>query len=239
VLAIQLCRALARMRIFRRIMDTLRAPSRVAAINSSVQYLDRRIETIRTELLYELRYGQKPIMKTEPCEKAVLSPEKVLPGMRLNLGCGHLPFADFVNVDMRPLPGVDIIAPVDDLPVSPGTVSEIFSSHLLEHFPQEELRRKLLPYWTSLLTPTGTFRAVVPDGEAMVKNAANGNYPFEHFREVLFGSQDYTGDFHFNMFTPDSLSRILSEAGYSNITVPARGRRNGQCFEFEILATNS
>jgi len=224
---------------FSRITDVLRAPSRVAAIHNRVQYLDRRIETVRTELLYELRYGQKPLKETVPCEKTVLSPEKLRLGMRLNLGCGHLPLADFVNVDMRPLPGVDIIAPVDDLPVSPGTVSEIFSSHLLEHFPQEELRRKLLPHWFNLLMPTGTIRAVVPDGEAMVKNAANGSYPFEQFREVLFGSQDYTGDFHFNMFTPESLSKILSEAGFSKITVPARGRRNGQCFEFEIQATNS
>ena len=50
----------------------------------------------------------------------------------------------------------------------PGTLRELRSSHLLEHFPQEELRRRLLPYWFSLLAPGGRFTAIVPDGEAMV-----------------------------------------------------------------------
>jgi predicted SAM-dependent methyltransferase len=154
----------------------------------------------------------------------------------LNLGCGHVPLDGFVNVDMRGLPGVDIIAPVDDIPVGPGTVSEIFSSHLLEHFPQEALRRNLLPYWSSLLAPGGLFRAVVPDGEAMLAKAAEGSYPFHDFREVLFGSQDYTGDFHYNMFTPDSLAELLTEAGFKDIAVTARGRQNGRCYEFEIAA---
>jgi len=129
---------------------------------------------------------------------------------------------------------VDIVAPIDDIPIQHGTVSEIFSSHLLEHFPQEELRRSLLPYWASLLAPGGIFRAVVPDGEAMLTKAAEGSYPFHDFREVLFGSQDYTGDFHYNMFTPASLSDLLLEAGFSDIAVLARGRQNGRCYEFEI-----
>ena len=32
-------------------------------------------------------------------------------------------------------------------------MSEIYSAHLLEHFPEEELSRELLPYWYSLLRP--------------------------------------------------------------------------------------
>jgi len=224
------------MSLLGRLGDLIRAPFRVAAIQYTVRNLESRLETVRSELLYELRYGRRGETKQETPEKAVLSPEKLSGSVRLNLGCGHVPLAGFVNVDMRGLPGVDIVAPIDDIPVRPGTVVEIFSSHLLEHFPQEELRRSLLPYWASLLAPGGLFRAVVPDGEAMLAKAADGSYPFYDFREVLFGSQDYTGDFHYNMFTPASLSDLLVEAGFGEITVPAKGRRNGRCYEFEIQA---
>lgn len=224
------------MSVLGRLGDVVRAPFRVAATQNTVRNLECRLETVRSELLYELRYGRRGEAKQETTEKVVLSPEKLEDAVRLNLGCGHVPLAGFVNVDMRQLPGVDIIAPIDDIPVRPGTVSEIFSSHLLEHFPQEELRRRLLPYWVSLLAPGGLFRAVVPDGEAMLAKAAEGSYPFHDFREVLFGSQDYTGDFHYNMFTPASLSDLLGEAGFDEIAIPARGRQNGRCYEFEIQA---
>lgn len=80
---------------------------------------------------------------------------------------------------------------------------------------------------------------MVPDGEAMFAGLAVGTFPFEDFREVLFGGQDYEGDFHYNLFTPESLSSLLVETGFSNVRVVERGRRNGKCFEFEILASKA
>ena len=85
-------------------------------------------------------------------------------GLRLNLGCGHLALADYVNVDMRELPGVDVVAAIDDLPFDDGSVREIHSAHVLEHFAEEELHRRLLPYWLSQLEPGGEFRGIVPVG---------------------------------------------------------------------------
>lgn len=196
----------------------------------------QRVEFIRREIMYESKYG---LTNKSTMEKSarILVPEKVgkalATGIRLNLGCGHIPLDGYINVDQRELPGVDIISDVSNLPFEENSVTEIFSAHVLEHFPQERLRR-LLPYWRSLLKPQGTFRAIVPDGEAMLSGVAAGTYPFEQFREVLFGAQEYEGDFHFNLFTPDSLSNLLFEAGFKEVTVPIKGRPNGDCFEFEI-----
>ena len=156
---------------------------------------------------------------------------------RLNLGCGDLPLAGYLNVDPRDLPGVDIVAAVDDLPVAPGSVAEIFSVHLLGQFRQEALLR-LLPYWRSLLRPAGLFRAIVPDGSAMVAGLADGSYPFEEFRLALFGAPDGTGDVLRNLFTPDSLRHLLAEAGFTEIEIPVRGRRNDRWLEFEIVGRN-
>jgi predicted SAM-dependent methyltransferase len=199
-----------------------------------------RLELVRREILFELAHGgpNRDFTKTQPRLKTLekISQAKASNSLRLNLGCGHIAIDGYVNVDMRDLPGVDVIADVDALPFEPETVDEIFSSHIIEHFPQERLIRRLLPYWFSLLKPNGRFRAITPDAAAMLKHAATGTYAFEDFRQVLFGAQDYDGDYHYNMLTPESMSALLKTAGFCDIGLLAQGRRNGLCFEFEIQA---
>lgn len=54
--------------------------------------------------------------------------------LRLNLGCGPIILPDTVNVDIVPLPGVDVITDLDQpWPWADETVSEILASHLFEH----------------------------------------------------------------------------------------------------------
>lgn len=221
----------------------LEARGDIATVKESVGYLLGRVEFVRRELMFEMRYGASAPVSEEDtlkAETAIVAPEKVeaarRDGLRLNLGCGHVPLDGYLNVDRRALPGVDIVAEVDGLPFADGEVQEIFSSHLLEHFPQEQLRRALLPYYFRLIKSGGQFHAVVPDAEAMIREYAKGDYPYDAMREVMYGGQDYDGDFHFNMFTPASLSELLVEAGFVNPKVIAAGRKNGQCYEFEITA---
>ena len=54
---------------------------------------------------------------------------------------------------------------------------------------------------------------------------------------MLYGGQEYEGDFHFTGFTPESLAALLRGAGFDDPAVIARGRPNGDCLEFEIAAT--
>jgi predicted SAM-dependent methyltransferase len=218
----------------------------VNSLAESVQYLLGRVEFVRRELMFEMRYGatapdadqeqlsvKAEILDTAKVDQARQSSE----GIRLNLGCGHVPLAGYLNVDRRALPGVDVVAEVDQLPFGAGEVAEICSAHLLEHFPQEQLRRELLPYWVSLLRAGGVFRAIVPDGGGMARAYVSDEYPFDRLRQVTFGGQDYDGDFHYNMFTTESLSELLREAGFTHIDVVAENRENGGCKEFELRAT--
>ena len=177
----------------------------------TLAWLVERVETVRAEMLHELRYG-RPAVDEASVEVEVVNADALNPsadGLRLNLGCGHLPLDGYVNVDMRELPGVDVVAPIDALPVEAGSVAEIFSAHFLEHFPHEQLRRSLLPYWRSVLRPGGTFRAVVPDVDSMIDQYKGGEISFENLRQVAYGGQEYEGDFHFTAFTPDSLRDLL------------------------------
>jgi hypothetical protein len=59
-------------------------------------------------------------------------------GLRLNLGCGRSPLPGWVNVDISPLPGIDVVADLDacrtqPLPFSDDTATEMRMSHVLEH----------------------------------------------------------------------------------------------------------
>ena len=212
-------------------------------LTESVSYLLGRVEFVRRELMFEMRYGASKVLddsKQLKVKAEILSPEKLIAiksdRLRLNLGCGNIPLAGYLNVDRRSLPGVDIVAEVDELPFELEEVDKIFSAHLLEHFPKEQLRRELLPYFFNLLKEGGEFHAVVPDAEAMIREYSSGHYSYDDMREVLYGAQDYDGDFHFNMFTPLELNNLLVEAGFINVTVLDQGRKNGKCYEFEVLA---
>jgi hypothetical protein len=224
-------------------IDVLVATQRSAAAH--VAELSARIESVRRDILFEKIYSESGQIKPAAGPSAALKPRIVSSGkveaardagLRINLGCGHIPLDGYVNVDMLALPGVDIIAEAGNVPVEAGSVQEVHSAHLLEQFPQKVLRCQLLPYWLSLLAPGGTFKAIVTDGEAMLNHVAARDYSFEQFREALFGAQDYNGDLYFNLFTPDTLKTLLDEAGFVDTEVPMKGRRSGLRYEFEIKA---
>lgn len=71
----------------------------------------------------------------------------------------------------------------------------------------------------------------------MIAQYGAGEIPFEQFREVFFGGQEYEGDFHFNMFTTASLGELMSEAGLVDVVTEAEGRPNGLCLEFQMAGT--
>ena len=211
------------------------------ALREYVATMEQVQSAIRSELMYEIRYGGGAPrggagVDVAP-EPKVLDPEKLQQRpLRLNLGSGLIPLDGYVNLDGREIEGVDVVADVRALPVDPETVDEIRAAHLVEHFPAEELRRVVLPHWYSRLVPGGRVVLVVPDAEAMAHHYVEGDYSFDEFRLALFGGQDYDGDFHYAMYSPAAMAGLLRDAGFSDVDVVASGRRNGACYEFELTA---
>lgn len=208
--------------------------------------ISNRVEFIRDEVLFELRKALKikPAAapgeegeQHEPLAPRIIEAEKVAQGpQRLNLGCGHIPHPDKINIDRRQLPGVDVVADVDNLPFEPGSIELIYAAHLLEHFPRQYLLDVLLPYWRGLLQPGGALQLVVPDSQAMLAAHTQGEMTFDELALITFGKQDYDGDFHYAMYSPDSLALLLREAGFAQVEILARDRANGLCREMEVLA---
>jgi predicted SAM-dependent methyltransferase len=156
--------------------------------------------------------------------------------IRINLGCGEKPLPDYINIDFREAPGADVVADVRRLPFEHGTVAEIASFHLIEHFREHQLRTIILPYWKSLLTPDGILRIVCPNWAAMIERFNDGRLALQDFKLLTFGGQDYQGDDHFSMFTPETLSDMLRSTGFEHITVVVTERMNGLCPEMEVIA---
>ena len=208
--------------------------------SDAIHRLADRLEFVRREILLEQRYTPPTVQQetvATPTRIVDLHRYEMMRGkFRLNVGAGHVILPDYLNVDLRELPGIDITADVRRLPFKEGEVTEIYSAHLLEHFPTEELSRSILPYWVSLLEDGGRLVAVVPDVETMVSEHAAGRVSFEDFIEVMYGGQEYEGDFHFCGFSKESLSALLIAAGLEDVKVIEEGRRNGLCYEMEIEA---
>jgi predicted SAM-dependent methyltransferase len=55
--------------------------------------------------------------------------------VNLNLGCSSYIMPGWVNVDCRPLPGVDVVCDLEQIPWpwKDNSVDEVLMSHFLEH----------------------------------------------------------------------------------------------------------
>lgn len=61
--------------------------------------------------------------------------------IKIDIGCGKNKREGFTGVDIDPESGADIIASAMDLPFEDGSVDELYSAHLVEHFDQEETKK--------------------------------------------------------------------------------------------------
>jgi predicted SAM-dependent methyltransferase len=92
-------------------------------------------------------------------------------------------------VDFRNLPGLDVVADVRKLPFDRGSVDEIMSAHLIEHFRERQFEAVVLPYWRSLLKIGGTLRIICPNWQALIEEYAGGRLSLEDFKLATFGLQ--------------------------------------------------
>lgn len=104
-------------------------------------------------------------------------------------GCGHSPAPGWRNFDASPTlrfervpiiglmwtknavrfpPNVEYGDIVKGLPVSSGTCSRVYCSHVLEHLSLDDLRRALRNTHL-ILKPGGVFRLVLPDLEYLIR----------------------------------------------------------------------
>ena len=143
-------------------------------------------------------------------------------GVRLNLGSGLAPIPGFVNVDaLEESPGVDVGADISErLPFEDGAAELVYASHLLEHFPTDQVP-KLLAEWRRVLRPGGVLLIAVPDLEVIARmlTEREGWFtpPNGPWLGALYGGQKDEYDFHKTGFTGPWLAHLMREAGFGEI----------------------
>lgn len=83
-------------------------------------------------------------------------------GNKLHLGCGDIIKEGWVNLDIREMPGVDVVRDVlRGLPFHDETFDHILSTNFLEHIPQADVIWFMNEMWR-VLKFGGTMQHLVP-----------------------------------------------------------------------------
>ena len=128
--------------------------------------------------------------------------------MKLNLGAGEKPLEGFEARDGK---NGDVLYP---LPDADGSVDEIRASHVLEHFPYNQVQA-VINDWVRVLKPGGVLKIAVPDFQHIAASYAAG----ETINVVgyLMGGQTDERDFHKSIFDRPGLELALKNAGLVGI----------------------
>lgn len=104
-------------------------------------------------------------MKTKINPKIVLLLKQYDQGIKLDIGCGAAKQHDFVGIDSRKLPGVDIVHNVEEFPwpLPDNCASLAMASHLVEHInPHGGVFLRFMDEVWRVLKPGGKFMITTP-----------------------------------------------------------------------------
>lgn len=134
--------------------------------------------------------------------------------MKLNIGSGEKKKEGFINVDIQPLPEVELVAPAWNLPsIENGQVDEIHSRHAIEHLTLKEAR-KAFREWARVLRPDGVLNIICPNRSFHIsileKDPTLG-------MAGLYGWQRDEYDIHKWAWTAAELIQELAAAGFTSV----------------------
>jgi predicted SAM-dependent methyltransferase len=145
--------------------------------------------------------------------------------IKLHLGCGNVYLKNYLNIDVRPLKNVDIVADITSLPFIPdSSVDEIYTCHTFEHISHQK-SMKVLEEWFRILKCEGKIIISVPDFEYIINIYKKTGNNIWNIKSVLMGEQDYPEDSHYSVFNYNFFEQILSHTGFKNIRRLSRSEK--------------
>lgn len=143
-------------------------------------------------------------------------------GAKLDVCGGRNPFkpGEFLNVDIVPMPKVDLVFDITKLfPIPSGVIAEVFSAATLEHIREHDVLH-VMKEFHRVLMPGGVLRVSTPDIEAIAKGILAGD-DLSTLQEHLFGkfkindTEDY--DVHRWMAPAPAVIAMLKETGFTDV----------------------
>ncbi|WP_052595839.1 methyltransferase domain-containing protein [Aureispira sp. CCB-QB1] len=168
--------------------------------------------------------------------------------MKLEIGCGKKPRAGYLTCDIRDLPNVDYVCSADQLPFESGTVDEVYSRHVVEHFTLKEFL-KVLAEWNRVLKTGGVVYIICPNLLWHLQQIISGSHASFYSKTSgsndrfwgmgsLFGWQQDEYDVHKFGYYFELMKDILIDFGFTQVedlTNTGRGLEN-EPWHLEIQA---
>lgn len=77
------------------------------------------------------------------------------------MGSGHQNVEGWINIDLNPITGCDLVANIPPIPVRDNSIEHILASHFIEHIPTEKKIELFNEFWR-VLKPGGELEIYVP-----------------------------------------------------------------------------
>lgn len=134
--------------------------------------------------------------------------------MKVNLGCGSEILEGWVNIDVRPLPGVDVVCDLKDLSqFEDGSWDECRMSHVIEHFTEPEAI-SILGQVFCKLKKGGKLEVYCPDAMTIAWYYVHEELPIKEFSRLLFGNQAYPEELHKLALDSERLANLVYQIGF-------------------------
>jgi 2-polyprenyl-3-methyl-5-hydroxy-6-metoxy-1,4-benzoquinol methylase len=195
------------------------------------------LKKILKKTLY--RFGYKLSKVKSKTNNLLSQSERKYPnGSKFHVGCGNDILQEYINVDVRQLPGVELVCKAWELSMYTQSASEIYSRHVLEHLTLAEVECTLND-WFDALSIGGVIKGIVPNITYHIEQwnratwtpneyedmKSNTRWGFAGFygwqREADPSKSDYNStywDIHKSAFNEDNITFLLQKAGFSNIS---------------------
>lgn len=151
---------------------------------------------------------------------------------QLNIGAGADIRSNFINLDIRDLPGIDVVCDITNgLPFEDGEIDFVLAQDILEHFPLD-YTDTLMQELNRVLKVKGNLKVQVPNTMLNFQQYQNNTQekPFKQnnahrLSACIFGGQDYPGNFHYQLFDKERLAVVFERNGFDVI----KEWENGRC----------
>lgn len=161
-------------------------------------------------------------------------------GLKLHLGCGKNLLPGYVNIDKYNR-HADRLMDVGQLDYPDNSVSEILTSHMIEHVPLSEFQAMLLE-WKRTLKPGGRLTIRCPNHEPYIRMWLEGDdeYRWGAGLNTILGIQHRgPGHLNRNLFTVTRLEQLVREAGFEVRACQEFPTRTGHLPNGDILCQAS
>ena len=142
--------------------------------------------------------------------------------LTLNIGCGERAFKEYpeeykcINIDERDLSNVDKIMNVRKLDFSDEYFDYILASDIIEHFPIIDIKN-ILTEWKRVLKIGGIIEFRMPNLKEICRKYIEGIHTTKLTSWLIFGGQDYSGNFHYVGFDREWFRLIIESLGFKEI----------------------